>query len=179
MATIHFADEYEFTHVVVDKDVVWAGTDSGLLWGGLLGRAQGKPWPIFQNYMGWSGTLFGTRDTRDFEYRWKFVSYNTATIIGLEKRGSDLWVSYRSQDGFEKKFNQARGESPKDVQMEPIIDTRVYLNIDEYIVRKQKPQYESYGLNADIKGEPRALHVTSDSSRVLIGTTKGLWELEQ
>ena len=55
----------------------------------------------------------------------------------------------------------------------------VILNIDEYIARRQKHLYESYGLGAGIKGTPRALYVSPDSNRVWIGTTRGVWELDR
>ena len=63
--------------------------------------------------------------------------------------------------------------------MDPITDTRLYVNIDEYIARKQKAQYESYGLKTDIKGHPSALYIAPDNRKVWLGTTKGLWELGQ
>jgi hypothetical protein len=175
VATINFAEGYKFTHFAVDRDVIWAGTDSGILWGGLKGRAEGKPWPTHWPYLGWSGTLFGSRDTRNFEYRWKLVGYNNAMITGLEKRGSDLWAAHRSQGEVKQNLNKKADKS----EMDPITDTRLYVNIDAYIARKQAAQYESYGLNANIKGKTSALYIAQDSRKVWIGTTKGLWELEQ
>jgi hypothetical protein len=134
--------------------------------------------------MGWSGTLFGSRDTRNFEYRWKLVGYNTASIVGLETTGTDVWVAHRTKGGTSQAVGRFKDSYFKDSgtdqsAAEPIADIRRYVNINEYIVRKQKMRHESYGLSSDIKGEPNALYVTPDSRKVWVGTTKGLWELEQ
>ncbi|MCJ7500623.1 hypothetical protein MUP29_10230 [bacterium] len=179
VVTLKFGEEQKFTHLTIDANVIWAGTDAGLLWGGLKGYAEGKPWPIYWPYLGWSGTLFGSRDTRDFEYRWKYVGYNTASVVGLEKSGFDLWVAHRSKGGVKQNFSQSKHDITEDSYIDPITDIRRFVNIDEYIVQKQTAQYESYGLKTDIGGEPNALYVAPDSRKVWIGTTKGLWELEQ
>jgi len=177
VATFKFNDDVKIRHLRVDPNVIWAGTDTGLLWGGLKGGAPGKPWPTNRAYLGWSGTLFGSRDTRDFEYRWKPVGYNTAMIVGLEKRGPDVWVAHRSTGGARKAMGMSENIGTEQFVIEPITDTRRYVNIEEYIARKQKIQYESYGLSAGIKGDPTALYVAPDGARVWVGTTKGLWEL--
>ncbi|MDF1525983.1 MAG: hypothetical protein RRA15_03665 [bacterium] len=179
VAAFKLGEDLKFQHIVAVGDVIWAGTDVGLLWGGLQGRVEGKPWPTFQGYTGWSGTLFGSRDTRDFEYRWKMVGYNKAMISGLEKRGSDLWVAQRSGEGVKQSLSKSNRDPSKEINMDPMTDIRRYVEIDEYIARKQAAQHESYGLGTDIRGEPSALYVTLDSRKVWIGTTKGLWELEQ
>jgi hypothetical protein len=184
VATINLNEDLRFNHLKMDKDVIWAGTDSGLLWGGLKGRAEGKPWPINWNYMGWSGTLFGSRDTRHFEYRWKTVGYNTAMIVGLEKSGSDVWVAHRAKKGTSQapgrfKESEFRESGTEQLVTNPITDIRRYVNINEYIARNEKMQHETYGLSSDIKGKPSALYIGPDSRKVWIGTTKGLWELEQ
>ena len=179
VATIKFTEELKFTHFAVDKDVIWAGTDSGILWGGLKGRAAGKPWPTYWAYLGWSGTLFGSRDTRDFEYRWKSVGYNTAAIVGLEKRGSDLWAAQTSRGAVGSKISKSKYSDLDEEFENPITAIRRYVEIDEYISRKQTARYESYGPSANIKGEPSALYIAPDNRKVWIGTTAGLWELEQ
>ena len=179
VATLKFSEAQKFTHLVVAGDVIWAGTDAGLLWGGLQGRAKGKPWPTNWAYLVWSGTLFGSRDTRDFEYRWKSVGYNTARIVGLEKSSSDLWMAYSSRGAAKARRLQSRTRSTDENIPNPITTIRRYIEIDEYISRKQTARYESYLLSSDIKGEPSALYISPDSSKVWIGTTSGLWELEQ
>jgi hypothetical protein len=179
VATLKLGEELKFTHLVIDENVIWAGTETGLLWGGLRGRAEGKPWPTYWTYMRWSGTLFGSRDTRHFEYRWKIVGYNTAKIVGLEKSGSDLWAAHRFRKRLGESFSQSKNEDPEDIKMDPITDIRRFVEIDEYIARNQKAQHESYGRGTGIRGEPTALYVSLDSQNVFIGTTKGLWELEQ
>jgi len=179
VAILNFKERRSFTHLEVAGDIIWAGTDAGLLRGGIKSRAVGKTWPTNRVDLGWSGTLFGSRDTREFEYRWRSVGYSTARIVGLEKRGVDLWAAYRSNSGAKKKFSQARVDSFEDDEMDSITDVRRFVEIDEYIARKQKGQYESYGLVTGIKGEHSALYVTSDSRKVWVGTTRGLWELEQ
>lgn len=178
VATFTLRENLKFTRLAVGGDVIWAGTDTGLLWGGLKGRAAGKPWPTNRTYMGWSGTLFGSRDTRDFEYRWKLVGYNTATVMGLDNSGLDVWVSYRGGKQTSGQQRQSTND-PEQSTMDPITDTRRYVNIDEYIARKQSGRYESYGLGTGIKGKPSALYVSQDNNKVWIGTTVGLWELEQ
>jgi hypothetical protein len=184
VATITIREDLKFNHLSVDKDLIWAGTDSGLLWGGLKGRAEGKPWPTNRAYMGWSGTLFGSRDTRAFEYRWKSVGYNTAMIVGLENTGTDVWVAHRAKRGTSQAVGRFKDtffkESGTDQSAsEPITDIRRYVNINEYIARKQMMRHESYGQRSDISGEPSALYIDPDSGKVYVGTTKGLWELEQ
>ena len=184
VATFKLREDLEFNHLSMGRDVIWAGTDSGLLWGGLKDRAEGKPWPTNRTYLGWSGTLFGSRDTRDFEYRWKLVGYNTAMIVGLENTGTDVWVAHRakreiSQAGGQFKDSSFKESGTDQSAADPITDIRRYVNINEYIVRKQKMRHESYGLSSDIRGEPSALYIDPDSRKVWVGTTKGLWELEQ
>jgi hypothetical protein len=179
VATIDFSESLKFTHLVVEKDVIWAGTESGLLWGGLQGHAKGKPWPTNWVYLGWSGTLFGSRDTSDFQYRWKFVGYNTARIVGLEKGISDLWTAYSSRGAAKERRTQSKTSSTDENLANPITTIRRYVEIDEYISRKQTAKYENYSLSYGIKGEPSALHISPDGSKVWIGTTSGLWELEQ
>jgi hypothetical protein len=178
VATYKFGEEQKINHLVIDGDIVWAGTDSGLLWGGLQGRAVGKPWPTNWAYLGWSGTIFGSRDAHDFEYRWKSVGYNTARIVGLEKRSSDLWTAYSSRGAAKARKIRSKSSSMDENLVNPITTIRRYVEIDEYIRRKQTARYESYLQSFDIKGEPSALYVSPDSSKVWIGTTKGLWELE-
>jgi len=181
VAILKLGGEQKFSHLEIDGGVIWAGTDTGLLWGGLRDRAEGKPWPSNRLYLRWSGTLFGSRDTRDFEYRWKLVGYNTAKIVGLEKRGPDVWVAHRTMESGRYAIDRKRfsNEDTELMATEPITDIRRYVNIDEYIARKQKAEYESYGSGTNIKGEPSALYITQNSRKVWIGTTKGLWELEQ
>jgi ligand-binding sensor domain-containing protein len=179
VATFKLRKGQKFTHLVVDENVIWAGTETGLLWGGLKGRAAGKTWPTNRVDLGWSGTLFGSRDTREFEYKWRSVGYNTAKIVGLEKRGPDLWVAHRPDRGVKQRFSQSKQRTAEEFESDPITDIRRFVEIDEYIAMKQSAQYESYGLGTGLRGEPTALYVSLDSQNVFIGTTKGLWELEQ
>jgi hypothetical protein len=178
-AILRFHEEQTFSHLTINGGVVWAGTDAGLLWGGLKDHAEGKPWPTTGGYLGWSGTLLGSRDTRGFEYRWKFVGYNAARITGLEKRGADLWVAHRAKGGGYRNLDLSRSFGTEEITLDPITDIRRFMDVDEYVARRQKMQHESYGADEGIRGEPTALYVTSDHRRVWIGTTKGLWELEQ
>ena len=178
VAVLKLEGQQKFTDLSVDKDVIWAGTEGGLLWGGIKDRAAGKPWPTNRAYLNWSGTLFGSRDTRDFEYRWKLVGYNTAEVAGLQVRGSDVWAAHRSKGGNRLAPLHEKEKGTERIETEPITDTRRYINAQEYIARRQKFQHESYGMSDDIKGEPSALYVTPDSRKVWIGTSKGLWELE-
>ena len=88
--------------------------------------------------MGWSGTLFGSRDTNEFQYRWKIVGYNTARVVGLEKRGTDLWTAYSSRGATKKRRTQSRTDYQDENKANPITTIRLYVGIDEYISRKQQ-----------------------------------------
>ena len=118
VAILNFRERRSFTHLEVAGDIIWAGTDAGLLRGGIKSRAVGKTWPTNRVDLGWSGTLFGSRDTREFEYRWRSVGYNTARIAGLEKRGSDLWVVHRSMGRVKQSFSQSKNEDPEEIEVE-------------------------------------------------------------
>jgi hypothetical protein len=162
----------------VKENIIWAGTDRGLVWGGLKGGAVGKPWPSTRGYLDWSATLFGSRNTQPFEYRWKLLGYNSAEVVGLVERGPGLWVAYRaenqtrgSQGTSSTDITETDGESQRSA-------TRLYVSIDEYIARNETPQYENYGSKDGIRGKPTALYVPLDSSNVWVGTDKGLWELK-
>jgi len=180
VATIKFFKDIRFTHLVVEKDVIWAGSNRGLLWGGLSGHARGKPWPTNSAYLGMSGTLFGSRDTSDNDYRWKFVGYNTGRIVGLEKRSSDLWTAYSKRESPKKRVSQkGHDEFSNKELMNPIRAIRRYVAIDEYISREQQGRYENYFKSFGIKGEPTALYITPEGREVWVGTISGLWELEQ
>jgi len=179
VATLKFNEILKFSHIVMDEGVIWAGTESGLLWGGQQGHAAGKPWPTVSPYLGWSGTLFGSRDTNDFQYRWKIVGYNTARIVDLEKRSSDLWTAYSSRGAAKPRRTQSKTNYQDENKANPFTTIRRYVEIDEYISRKQTGKYENYLHNIGIKGEPSALYINPDSSKVWIGTSSGLWELEQ
>jgi hypothetical protein len=105
-------------------------------------------------------------------------------IVDLENTGTDVWVAHRAKRGtsqagglFEDTFFKESGTDQS--ASEPITDVRRYVNINEYIARKQMMRHESYGQRSDISGEPSALYIDPDSGKVYVGTTKGLWELEQ
>lgn len=178
-AVLKFADELVFTRLAVDRDVIWAGTESGVLWGGLKDSATGKPWPTHWSDLVWFGTLFGSRDTRDYEYRWRHVGYNTAAITGLEKRGFDLWVVHRSNQGVDRDVTSKVSADSDSAATSPITDIRRYVEIGEYINRKQAAKYESYGIGTGIKGRLGPMYVTPDGNTIWVGTTKGLWGLGQ
>jgi ligand-binding sensor domain-containing protein len=185
VAVINLREKLVITGLEAEKDIIWAGTDKGLIWGGVKGVAEGKPWPINRSYFGWSGTLFGSRDTRGMEYRWKTVGYNTAMVVGLQRIGTDTWAAYSSKTGSNKASGGIDQSSPKgksggmdDLDTGPVTDVRRYVFIDEFIARKQKMQYESYGTGTGIRSEPSALYVSRENGTLWIGTMDGLWELE-
>ena len=177
VATYRFLEKQKFTHLVVEEGVIWAGTDKGLMWGGLRGVAQGKPWPTTGIYMGWTATLFGSRDTRGFEYRWKWAGYNMAMVMDLEKSGPDLWVAFQGKKGNRSTFSQSKPVSVEETKLEMISDVRRFVEINDYISKKQSARFESYGAGSRIRGEPKALYISPDNSRFWFGTTRGLWEL--
>lgn len=179
LATYYLRNDYNITRLIVDGPVIWAGTDKGLLWGGLRGEARGKPWPTHQIYLSWSGTLFGSRDTQPFDFRWKLLGYNSARVVDLFNKEVDLWVAYRSEESSQLNKRLSRNENPETAGENQISAIRLFINIGEYIARKGTPQYENYGPSAGVKGEPTAMYLSPEGQRLWIGTTQGLWELEQ
>ena len=179
VSVLVFRTAYGITRLIIKDQVLWAGTDRGLLWGGLKGFAEGEPWPPTRGHLSWSGTLFGSRNSQPFEYAWKFFGYNSAEVVGLLDRDLDLWVAHGTDKEkkaleYEKKdeLTTTEGRSERSA-------VRLYVNVDEFIARKAKSQFETYGLSAGIKGKPTALYVSPDSSTVWVGTTSGLWELRK
>lgn len=179
MAAVYLRNDVKIRKLVVKEPVIWVGTDRGLLWGGMRGKDIGKPWPTTRGYLMWSGVLYGTRDSRPFEYRWKLLGYNTSEVADLVSSGLNLWVAYRAQGSV--RTGQSRAKSGQaDVDRDHDVSAvRLFLNLDDYILRREIPAFENYMLNAGIKGKPAALYVSPDSRTVWVGTNKGLWELKQ
>ena len=179
VAIFRFAKRRMFTVMQVGEDVIWAGTETGLLWGGLSGRARGKPWPVNRTYDSASATLYGSRNSQPFEYRWKLLGYNNARVVGLARPEGGLWTAYRA--GKDTHSKQRRRTSTYDESMSenPVTVVRFFLSIDEYIARRQTPQFENYSTGTGIRGDPTALYVAPEGGTVWVGTTGGLWELKQ
>lgn len=171
-------DDISIRKLIVKEPVIWLGTNTGLIWGGLRGSGSGKPWPTNHGYLTWSGVLYGSRDSRPFEYRWKLLGYNTAEVADQVSSGSNLWVAYRAEMGvrtFQSRLKNKQTVVDKENQTSGV---RLFPSLDDYILRREVPVFENYSLNAGIKGKPAALYVSSDNSTVWVGTDKGLWELK-
>jgi hypothetical protein len=175
-AAVILRENVKIKKLIVKEPMIWVGTDSGLVWGGLRGRDIGKPWPTHRGYLMWSGNLYGSRDSRPFEYRWKLLGYNTAEVSDLVSSGLDLWVAYSAEGSVRTGQSGSKSNQSADRDNETS-SVRLYLNLDDYILRREIPVFENYGLNEGIKGKPTALYVSPDSSTVWVGTTRGLWEL--
>ena len=174
-------DDISVRNLIVKEPVIWVGTNTGLIWGGLRGSNLGKPWPTNHGYLTWSGVLYGSRDSRPFEYRWKLLGYNTAVVTDQVSNGSNLWVAYRAEKGvrtFQSKLRDKQNDVVVVDEENQTSGVRLFPSLDDYILRREVPVFENYSLNAGIKGNPSALYVSPDSSTVWVGTDKGLWELK-
>jgi hypothetical protein len=147
------------------------------LWGGVSGKSVGRPWPTNLAQIRWNGSLSGTRDTRPFEYRWFQLGYSTAKVNDLALENSSLWVAFTEGDSSVTSAGSIVPSSRKEPGTVPIIDLRRYLNIDEYIARREKPSFESYGKDDGLKGDSLAVTPAYGRSEVWVGTEKGLYRL--
>ncbi|MDF1534874.1 MAG: hypothetical protein P1S46_00040 [bacterium] len=179
VAVVHFYDDRAVRSIVVDENVIWAGTDRGLLWGGVSGKAAGRPWPTNYPQAQWGGSLSGTRDTRPFEYRWFQVGYSTANVSDLVRDGTALWVAHTGGSGPGLDTVPAGGTRRGADLTDPIIDLRRYLNIGEYIVRREKPVFESYGMDDGLKGDTLAVAPVPERREVWVGTERGLYRFQR
>jgi hypothetical protein len=179
LATIRLLEDYKVVVLQVGDDTIWVGTDGGLLWGGRAEVAKGTPWPAHRTDVAWKGVLFGSRDTRPFEYRWHHVGYNTARVSDLDLSSGSLWVAYQKTGdpgfGVDRSTDGSTGED----QTESITEVRRLVNINDYIARKQPPGYERYGKAGGIAGRPTAVLPLPERRELWIGTTKGLYRLER
>jgi hypothetical protein len=174
-ATIFFPAGVDINSLLVEEGVIWAGTNGGLVWGGLSGTAKGTPWPSHRPDVSWMGRLFGTRNSIPFEYLWHLVGYNTTNVPSMKLSGDSLWVVYGKPDG--KRPPNLSGER----EGEEILNTGVrrFININDYIERKKPFAYESYGKNVGISGDPTLVLTSADRSELWIGTTRGLYWLKK
>jgi len=171
---------HSISKLAVGKNVMWAGTNKGLLWGGLEEVAEGKPWPTHHSYLFWRAALFGSRDSRPFDYRIKMLGYNNAPVVDLQLVGSDLWVAHnydKPVKPIRSHFNPKLSEITDQPNAEPMTTIRRYVNIDEYIARSETPRYETYGSSAGVRGDPTAIYAPANGKSVWIGTKRGLWGL--
>lgn len=179
VAVVHFTDGRKVRSLAVDENVIWAGTDVGLLWGGLSGKAAGRPWPTNYPQVSWIGNLSGSRDTRPYEYGWFQLGYSTGRVNSLVVEGSDLWVAHASGESSQLlSYGKGHPVSGED-RFDSIVDLRRYLNIGEYILRKEKPIFESYGRDDGLKGEYQKVEIGSNGREIWVGTSKGLYRLER
>lgn len=176
LATFTIEGDFVITGLLVEKNTLWAGTDRGLLWGGVQGLAEGMPWPTLSGFLDRSSVFFGTRDTRGFEYRFKRLGYNLARVVALQLVGTDLWVAFNADESAGS--GGSRSALRKDTESESATSgVRSYMNVAEYVARKERPFYENYGASAGIRSDLKSLFVEPEGGRVWIGTRRGLWEL--
>jgi len=174
-ATIFFTADAEITSLRAEKGIIWAGTNGGLLWGGLEGVAEGTPWPTLRLDATWNGRLFGTRNTQPFQYRWHLVGYNITRVPFMSLSEDSLWVVYGKPDS--KNPPRLAGDEGETVALNP--DVRRYVNIKEYITRKEAFVFERYNKNAGISGYPGTVLPLPERGELWVGTTKGLYRLEK
>ncbi len=175
LATVHILSEVGISSLRVEETVIWAGTTGGLVWAGLSDKALGEPWPTLRSSVPWRGRLFSTRDSRPFHYRWHLVGYNTGDVPSIAREGDSLWVVFGKPDP--KRDVDVTGADASDVKS--ITHVRRYLSIDEYIARKEKFTYESYGKATGLSGDPMGIVPLTDSGEIWVGTTRGLYLLEK
>ena len=179
VAVVHFFDNRAVRSINVDENVMWVGTDKGLLWGGISREAVGRPWPTNYPQMPWVGNVSGTRDTRPFAYRWYQVGYSTANVSDLVREGSSLWVAFTGGSRPGLISGPLNSRTTGDNLTDPIIDLRRYLNIGEYIARREKPVFESYGRDDGLRGDTLAVMPVPERKEVWVGTEKGLYRLKR
>lgn len=175
VSIVRMLEDIGIVSLQVEDSVIWVGTTGGLVWGGVAGEVVGEPWPAYRNNVFWMGRLFGTRNSRPYEYRWNLVGFNTGKVPSIAVSGDSLWVAYGKRDGKGKPVLFERG----DTERKPITDVRRYINVHEYIARKEAFAYESYGKNDGISGDPTAVLNFPDRGELWIGTAKGLYRLER
>ena len=162
----------------VEPSVIWCGTSVGLLWGGLDGVAQGIPYPSWTGFVPSRSTLFNSRNTRPFQYRWHRVGYNTAAVKGITRDSDDgLWVAFSGVPPTIVSSLHLSGTTEAETGTGSTTAIRRYVHIDEYIAGRRKPYYEVYGRNVGISDTPTALAFGEPDGGVWLGTTSGIFNL--
>ncbi|NOY86737.1 MAG: hypothetical protein GXP52_05500 [Deltaproteobacteria bacterium] len=171
-------ENVQIESILVEPSVIWCGTSMGLIWGGLDGVARGVPYPSWIGFVPARATLFNSRDTRPFQYRWHLVGYNAAEVKGLIRDSDDgLWVAFSgSPPSIISKLN-FRGTTGAETGAGSITAIRRYIHIDEYIAGRRKPYYEVYGNNVGISGSPTTLAFGGPDGGVWLGTKAGVFNL--
>lgn len=175
-ATMVFVEPLEIVSLLVDPNAIWCGTDKGFLWGGLAGRSKGRPYPAWHGSVQKRSTIFGSKDSRAFEYVFYRVGMNTARVVDLVKDDDDgLWVGYNS--GKPARI-QKKGDQLVDgdgiVGSTPVSGVRRYVSIEEFIAKKKNAKYEKYTGSYGIKGSPTALTLAGNGTDVWVGTEANL-----
>jgi len=175
-ATMVFTVPLEIFSLLVDPDAIWCGTDRGLLWGGKVGRAKGKPYPTWHGSIAKRSTIFGSNDSREFEYTFYSVGMNQAKVVDLVRDNDDgLWVGFNSglPPGRQSKGDEIIG--PDGVKATPPVSSvRRFVSIDEDIAKKKNARYEVYGGSYGVKGNPTALALAGNGVDVWVGTDSRL-----
>jgi len=174
LAAVRIMEDVEILDILMEEDVIWMGTNGGLIWGGLSGRNLGAPWPAHRKDVSWRGDLFATRDARPFLYQWHVVGYNAGKVFSLARENESLWVAYGRPDP--RAANLVGGE---DSGLRPITELRRYLSINDHIARKQAFAYEIYSKKTGILGDATHVLFLPESGGVWVGTTDGLFFLEK
>lgn len=175
LATLSFQANVRIQDLLMEQDMIWVGTDAGLVWGGLSGKNLGTPWPAHRKSVSWTGTLFATRDARPFFYEWGVVGYNTGKVLSLAREKDSLWVSHGKPDPQ----SRAAFTDLEDSSARPITNLRRYLNINDHILRKEAYVYETYDGKVGIPGDATDILYLPESGGIWVGTSQGLFPLKK
>jgi len=179
-ATMVFSVPLEIVSLLVDPDAIWCGTDRGLLWGGKAGSAKGKPYPTWHGSITKRSIIFGSKDSRAFEYTFYRVGMNTAKVVDLVRDNDDgLWVAYNSGRPTRQTVGDEILDDSGVKDSNSVSGVRRYVSIKSYIAKKKNARYEVYGSSYGIKGQPLGLALAGNGIDVWVGTESRLQLLRQ
>ena len=181
LSTVRLQGGLEITSFLITPSAIWAGTSEGLVWGGDRNRTQGKPYPSWRGAYPYKTTVYGTRDTRPFEYAWYRVGYNSARVTDMAADSdSGLWVSFRRDLtlGVAPLVNYTKSSGTEEYAYEATTELRRYVNIEEYFEKGAKPFYEVYGKQAVVPGLTTFIDFAAAGGGIWLGTTRGAVNLQ-
>jgi len=167
----------EIINLLVDPDVLWVGTDKGLLWGGLAGHARGRPYPSWKMAIPNRTVLYNSKDSRPYDYTFYLFGENNARVTALARDGEDgLWVGFKA-GVYKPPRSYAQGTD--EGRAAPFSGVRRYINVDEHVASKKKSPYEKYSGAYGIRQPPTAFAFAGTSGDIWIGTESGLFYLKK
>jgi len=175
-STVWLEGNLEITSLLTSPVSILAGTSKGLFWAGNRNRTQGKPYPSWRGTHSFKTTVYGTRDTRPFEYAWYRVGYNSALVTDLAAdNDSGLWVSFRGDLTLDVApvVDNTKSSGTEENAYEATTELRRYVNIEEYFEKRARPFYEVYGKQAIVPGLTTFIDFGSEEGGIWLGTTKG------